>query len=75
MNTYLVIRSSMDLGSRMNVGNTTRLRSAPGRSCEIMCDRTESILSAGVSALRGLPEKARMIYHFPGRVQQFPHPR
>jgi hypothetical protein len=38
--TYLVMRSSIDLGSRMNVGSTTRLRSAPGRSCEMMCERT-----------------------------------
>lgn len=30
--SYLVIRSSIDRGSRMNVGRTTRLRSAPGRS-------------------------------------------
>lgn len=39
--TYLVIRSNIDRGSRMKVGNTTRLRSAPGRSWLIMCDRTE----------------------------------
>lgn len=38
--TYFVIRSSMDLGSRIKVGNTTRLRSAPGRSCEMMWLRT-----------------------------------
>lgn len=37
---YFVILSSIDLGSRMNVGSTTLLRSAPGRSCEIMCERT-----------------------------------
>lgn len=30
--TYLVIRSNMDLGSRMKVGSTTRLKSAPGRN-------------------------------------------
>lgn len=30
--SYLVILSSMDLGSRMNVGSTTLLKSAPGRS-------------------------------------------
>ena len=39
--TYLVIRSSIERGSRMNVGKTTRLKSAPGRSCEMMWDRTE----------------------------------
>lgn len=29
---HFVIRSNMDLGSRMKVGKTTRLRSAPGRN-------------------------------------------
>lgn len=38
--TYLVMRSSIDLGSRMKVGRTTRLKSAPGRSCEMICERT-----------------------------------
>lgn len=33
---YLVIRSSMLRGSRMNVGSVTRLRSAPGLSWDIM---------------------------------------
>lgn len=42
ISSYLVIRSSMDRGSRMNVGRTTRLKSAPGRSWEMMCDRTGS---------------------------------
>ena len=37
---HLVIRSSMDRGSRIKVGSTTRLRSAPGRSWEMMCVRT-----------------------------------
>lgn len=40
MSSYFVIRSSIDRGSRMNVGRTTRLKSAPGRSWEMMCDRT-----------------------------------
>lgn len=40
VSTYFVMRSSMDRGSRMKVGRTTRLRSAPGRSCEIMWERT-----------------------------------
>lgn len=39
--TYLVIRSSMERGSRINVGSTTRLKSAPGRNCEMMCERTD----------------------------------
>lgn len=33
---HLVMRSSMDRGSSMNVGSVTRLRSAPGRNCDIM---------------------------------------
>lgn len=37
---YFVILSSIDLGSKMNVGRTTLLRSAPGRSCEIIWERT-----------------------------------
>lgn len=37
---YFVILSSIDLGSKINVGRTTLLKSAPGRSCEIMCEST-----------------------------------
>jgi hypothetical protein len=37
---YFVIRSNIDLGSRMKVGKVTRERSAPGRSWEMMCERT-----------------------------------
>lgn len=33
---YFVILSSIDLGSKMNVGRTTLLRSAPGRSWEMI---------------------------------------
>ena len=40
LSTYFVILSSILRGSRMNVGRTTRLRSAPGRSWEMMCMRT-----------------------------------
>lgn len=36
----LVILSSMLRGSRMKVGRVTRLKSAPGRSWEMMCVRT-----------------------------------
>jgi hypothetical protein len=36
LHSYFVMRSSIDRGSKMNVGSTTRLRSAPGRSCEII---------------------------------------
>ena len=38
--SYFVMRSSIDRGSRMKVGSVTRLRSAPGRSCDIMCEST-----------------------------------
>lgn len=38
--THFVILSSMLRGSRIKVGRTTRLRSAPGRSWEIMWERT-----------------------------------
>lgn len=34
--THFVMRSNMDRGSRMKVGRVTRLRSAPGRNCEMM---------------------------------------
>lgn len=37
---YFVILSNIDLGSKMKVGKTTLLRSAPGRNCEIMCEST-----------------------------------
>lgn len=40
MPTHFVILSSILRGSRIKVGSTTRLRSAPGRSCEIICERT-----------------------------------
>lgn len=43
--THFVILSSILRGSRMKVGKTTRLRSAPGRSCEMMCERTERVIS------------------------------
>ena len=35
-----MIRSSIDLGSRMNVGRVTLFRSAPGRNCDMICERT-----------------------------------
>lgn len=38
--SYFVILSSIDLSSRINVGRVTRDRSAPGRNCEMMCERT-----------------------------------
>lgn len=38
--SYFVILSNIDLGSKMKVGRTTLLRSAPGRNCEIMCEST-----------------------------------
>jgi hypothetical protein len=38
--THFVMRSSIDRGSRMKVGSVTRLRSAPGRSCDMMWEST-----------------------------------
>ena len=47
LGTYFVIRSSIDRGSRMKVGSVTLLKSAPGRSCEMICDKTtESVCEA-----------------------------
>jgi len=47
-----VIRSSMLRGSRMKVGRVTRERSAPGRSCEMMWERTLpcSVLTTSTSS-------------------------
>src|SRR5688572_22590855 len=39
---HFVILSNIDRGSNMNVGSVTRLKSAPGRSCDIMCMSTVS---------------------------------
>lgn len=44
--TYLVILSSMLRGSRIKVGNTTRLRSAPGLNCEMIWESTTWLESA-----------------------------
>src|SRR5690242_2357465 len=41
--SHLVMRSNMDRGSRMKVGRVTRLRSAPGRSCDMMCESTATL--------------------------------
>lgn len=43
--TDFVILSSMDRGSRMKVGKATRLRSAPGRNWEMICERTALSIS------------------------------
>jgi hypothetical protein len=43
--TYFVMRSNMLLGSRIKVGKVIRLRSAPGRSCEIIDISTDSPVS------------------------------
>ena len=34
----------MDRGSKINVGSTTLLKSAPGRSWDIICDRTIDVV-------------------------------
>ena len=42
----------MDRGSRIKVGSTTRLRSAPGRSWEMICDKTERVsMSTGLCSV------------------------
>ncbi len=38
--SYFVILSNMDLGSSIKVGKTTLLKSAPGRSCDMIWDST-----------------------------------
>lgn len=40
LSTYFVILSNMLLGSRIKVGRTTLLKSAPGLNCEMMCEST-----------------------------------
>lgn len=50
--THLVIRSSIDRGSRINVGSVIRLRSAPGRSCEMMWVSTAERARWSVQSLR-----------------------
>lgn len=44
--SYFVILSSMDLGSSRNVGKVTLLKSAPGRSWEMMWDSTVGVSEA-----------------------------
>lgn len=38
--SYFVILSSIDRSSRMKVGRVILERSAPGRNCDMMCERT-----------------------------------
>jgi hypothetical protein len=55
--SYFVILSNMDLGSSIKVGKTTLLKSAPGRSCDMIWDSTSggnitvSITSGGIIEL------------------------
>jgi hypothetical protein len=51
--THFVILSSILLGSRMKVGSTTRLRSAPGRSWLMICDKTKHSLHQSPLLLLG----------------------
>jgi hypothetical protein len=66
--THLVILSNILLGSRIKVGSTTRLKSAPGRSCEMMCERT----IPRISHLSSLPTifERRVAHHFLDQVRQ-----
>lgn len=78
LSTHFVMRSSMLRGSRMKVGSTTRLRSAPGRSWEMMWVRTKG--SPRSSALmpssygHGNGEKKHsakfMAHHFPDQARR-----
>lgn len=63
--THLVILSSMLLGSRIKVGSTTRLRSAPGRSCEMMWERTVHSYQPSV-----YPSSDGAPHHFPVQAQR-----
>ena len=54
VNPYCVIRSSIDFGSKMNVGNVILLRSAPGRNCDIMDRRTASMRNCYPGFMRTL---------------------
>ena len=65
---YLVMRSSMLRGSRMKVGRTTRLRSAPGRSWEMMCVRTAAVLEGETTLVAYQGYWATD--HCPGRARQ-----
>jgi hypothetical protein len=58
--THFVILSNMLRGSKMKVGSTTRLKSAPGRNWEMMCDRT--IQFGQLFSL--LPHLYKISYHF-----------
>jgi hypothetical protein len=58
-----VILSSILLGSRMKVGSTTRLKSAPGRSWLMICDSTVQRISTRSLCLRALCP-----HHFPDLV-------
>lgn len=52
---YLVILSNIDLGSKMKVGSVTLFRSAPGRSCDMMWERTAAagLISIGTKMPAG----------------------
>jgi hypothetical protein len=57
--THFVILSSMLRGSNMKVGRTTRLRSAPGRSWDMMWERTgQDVVLAPMrsTSRRGAPD-------------------
>ena len=63
--THFVIRSSILLGSSMNVGSVTRLRSAPGRSCDIMCMRTFCVRLLVSSSTNGSSWSMYHVYDVP----------
>lgn len=63
---HFVILSSMLRGSRMKVGSTTRLRSAPGRSWEMMWPSTEAVMVNSLCFWFGLAQTN----HCPARARQ-----
>jgi len=71
--TDFVMRSSILLGSRMNVGRVTRLRSAPGRSWLMMWDKTvRKALAYRRIIWRGLDRTIALVVVDDGLVFFFP---
>ena len=69
---YFVIRSSIDLGSRIKVGRVTLFRSAPGRNCDMICESTTKLAALQYSHHRvwqmQLPAAWLFTDHFPDLV-------
>lgn len=86
---YFVILSSIERGSRINVGRVTRLRSAPGRNWLIMWESTVGSCplvfcprysgtrnTAATTAATAVASAVNFVaYHFPGRRRRPSHRR